>query len=94
MADDVVHPATLPDQEVTPDQASGILGLARPLVVHRMDVGDLPFRTVGGDRRARLGDVLALKKRLDAQRASTDALVEDTEDLNPHPWPIGRHCAS
>ena len=45
------------DREVSPNEAAAILGMSRPLVVHRMDVGDLPFRYVGKHRRAKLRDV-------------------------------------
>jgi len=69
------------DQEVTPSEAAVILGMSRPLVVHRMEVGDLPFRFVGKHRRAKLRDVLALKDTLDRQQAALDALAEDTESL-------------
>jgi|TARA_A100001391_G_scaffold65878_5_gene41514 hypothetical protein len=69
------------DQELSPTEASAILGVSRPLVVHRMDIGDLPFRYVGKHRRALLKDVLALKARLDERQKALDALAEDTEDL-------------
>lgn len=69
------------DQELSPNDAASILGVSRPLVVHRMDVGDLPFRYVGKHRRAALRDVLALKARIDAQRAAMEALADDAEDL-------------
>jgi len=69
------------DQELSPTDASAILGISRPLVVHRMDIGDLPFRYVGKHRRALLKDVLALKTKLDAQRSAMEALAEDAEDL-------------
>jgi excisionase family DNA binding protein len=69
------------DQELTPNEAAAILGISRPLVVHRMDVGDLPFRYVGKHRRTKLKDVLALKARIDAQQAALDALAENTELL-------------
>jgi hypothetical protein len=69
------------DQEISPNDAADVLGISRPLVVHRMDVGDLPFRYVGKHRRARLKDVLALKARLDTQQAAMEALAEDAEDL-------------
>jgi hypothetical protein len=69
------------DQELSPNDAAGILGISRPLVVHRMDIGDLPFRYVGKHRRARLKDVLALKARIDAQQATMRALADDAEDL-------------
>lgn len=69
------------DQELSPTEASAILGISRPLVVLRMDRGDLPFRYVGKHRRALLKDVLALKSRLDTRQVAMDALADDTEDL-------------
>lgn len=69
------------DQELSPNNAADILGISRPLIVHRMDVGDLPFRYVGKHRRAKLKDVLALKRRIEAQQAAMEALAEDAEDL-------------
>ena len=73
------------EQELSPTEASTILGISRPLVVLRMDRGDLPFRYVGKHRRASLKDVLALKAQLDIRQKALDALAEDTEDL------IGNH---
>lgn len=70
------------DQELTPNDAAAILGVSRPLVVHRMDAGDLPFRYVGKHRRATLKNVLALKTKMDAQRAAMEALAIDAEELN------------
>lgn len=69
------------DQELSPNDAASILGVSRPLVVHRMDVGDLPFRYVGKHRRTTLKDVLGLKTKIDAQRAAMKALADDAEDL-------------
>lgn len=69
------------DQELSPNDAAEILGISRPLVVHRMDLGDLPFRYVGKHRRTKLMDVLALKAKMDAQRQTMEALAEDAEDL-------------
>ena len=69
------------DQELSPNDAADILGISRPLVVHRMDGGDLPFRYVGKHRRTKLKDVLALKIRIDAQQAAMETLADDAEDL-------------
>lgn len=69
------------DQELSPMDASTILGMSRPMVVLRMDSGDLPFRYVGKHRRALLKDVLALKAELDVQRKAMKDLAADTEDL-------------
>jgi len=69
------------DRELSPNEAAAVLGISRPLVVHRMDVGDLRFRYVGKHRRAKLKDVLTLKAKIDAQRTAMEALAEDAEDL-------------
>jgi hypothetical protein len=69
------------DQELSPNDAADILGISRPLVVHRMDIGDLPFRYVGKHRRTKLKDVLALKAKIDVQQAAMEALAEDAEIL-------------
>jgi hypothetical protein len=69
------------DQELSPNEAASILGISRPLVVHRMDIGDLPFRYVGKHRRTKLKDVLTLKTKIDARQAALDALAENTETL-------------
>src|SRR5215470_6750134 len=41
--------------------------MSRPLVVHRMNVGDPTFRYMGKHRRTTLREVLALKARIDAR---------------------------
>jgi hypothetical protein len=69
------------DDEVDLDRASTILGMPRSLVVHRMDVGDLPCRLVGKHRRAKLKDVLALKRLVDNQQMALNALAAETEKL-------------
>lgn len=69
------------DQELSPTEASAILGISRPLVVLRMDRGDLPFRYVGKHRRALLKDVLALKAKLDVRQKAMEDLAADAEDL-------------
>jgi hypothetical protein len=66
------------DQELTPNEAAAILGMSRPLVVHRMEIRDLPFRDVAKHRRVKLKDVLALKQRIDETQAAVDALAEGT----------------
>ncbi|MDI4238735.1 DNA-binding protein [Bradyrhizobium sp. Arg237L] len=69
------------DQELSPNDAADVLGISRPLVVHHMDAGNLPFRYVGKHRRTKLKDVLSLKARTDAQRSAMEALADDAEDL-------------
>ena len=72
------------DAEISPEDAAAILGVSRPLVRRRMDVGDLPFRRGGAHRRVRLADVLELKRREAPVRTALEALRADTEDLMAH----------
>ena len=72
------------DAEISPEDAAAILGVSRPLVRRRMDVGDLPFRRVGAHRRIRLADVLEAKRKEASVRAALEELRADTEDLMAH----------
>ena len=69
------------DAEVSPEDAAAILGISRPLVRRRMDVGILPFRRVGAHRRLRLSDVLELKRRETSVRSTLEELRADTDEL-------------
>lgn len=76
--------------EMSPNEAGRILGLSRPLVVRRMEIGDLPFHYVGAHRRCTLQDVLKLKARIDAQnRLMTEVYqdFEEIEDIEAEPAP-------
>lgn len=49
------------DRELSPADAGKILGISRPMVVRKMDAGDLPFRYEGKHRRCKLEHVLQIK---------------------------------
>jgi excisionase family DNA binding protein len=49
------------DKELSPADAGKILGISRPMVVRKMDAGELPFRYQGKHRRCKLADVLQIK---------------------------------
>ena len=72
------------DAEISPEDAATILGVSRPLVRRRMEVGDLPFRRVGAHRRIRLADVLEAKRKEASVRAALEELRADTEVLMAH----------
>jgi len=72
------------DAEISPEDAAAILGISRPLVRRRMDIGDLPFRRVGAHRRVRLADVLEIRRKEAPARAALEELRADTEDLMAH----------
>ena len=69
------------DTEPTTQKAADILGVSRPFVVKEIKENRLPARNVGTRRRITLGDVLAYKKRSDAnrQRALDDLAKLDQE---------------
>ena len=69
------------DAEISPEDAAVILGISRPLVRRRMELGKLPFRYVGSHRRLRLADVLELKHTEAPMRRALDDLQADTDDL-------------
>jgi hypothetical protein len=72
------------DRELSPEAAGKILGVSRPLIVRRMDSGQLPFRYEGKHRRCKLEDVLRLKAAEEKQTASFQALAK-TDDVRPLP---------
>lgn len=77
------------EMELSPEDASKILGISRPLVYQRMDAGKLPYREVGTHRRVSLDDVVRLKEAEDRRRIFTAALGADTEELEAnHAQPI------
>jgi excisionase family DNA binding protein len=72
------------DAEISPEDAAVILGVSRPLIRRRMDVGDLPYRRIGAHRRVRLADVLEIRRKEAPARAALEELRVDTEDLMAH----------
>lgn len=50
------------DPELTPEQASDLLGMSRPTVVQRIKSGELPARMVGAHHRIRMSEALAFKR--------------------------------
>ena len=69
--------------ELSTEQAAEILNVSRPFVAKLVDEGKLPARKVGRNRRIRLEDLLAYKKRDDAAREKALAeLAAMSQDLD------------
>jgi excisionase family DNA binding protein len=52
------------DNEVSTEQAAGILNVSRPFVVKLLETGAIPFKKVGSHRRILLRDVEAYHKEM------------------------------
>ncbi|MDD1528926.1 hypothetical protein C7U92_16375 [Bradyrhizobium sp. WBOS7] len=59
------------DPEVTPEQASDLLGISRPTVVQRIKQGDLNARMVGAHHRIRMSDLIAFRQN-EAEKTKTE----------------------
>ena len=66
------------DRELSPADAGKILGISRPMVVRKMEAGELPFRYEGKHRRCKLEHVLRIKAS-EERRPSGRQSIPDQE---------------
>lgn len=62
------------DPEVTPEQASDLLGISRPTVVQRIKRGELKASMVGAHHRILMSSLIAFRRR-EIERAAADFKV-------------------
>jgi excisionase family DNA binding protein len=69
------------DPELSPEEASDVLGMSRPMVVQRIRFGDLAARKVGAHHRIKTSDLFAFQAREAERNAALAEFGETTDEL-------------
>lgn len=69
------------DPELSPEDASDLLGISRPMVVQRIKCGDLKARMVGAHHRIKMSDLLVFRERETERDAALAEFSEITDEM-------------
>ena len=69
-------------QDLTTQQAAGLLGVSRPFFVKLLESGKIPYHLIGTHRRVYLKDLMAYKEHRDRERRDAlDQMAREAEEL-------------
>src|SRR5579863_9981887 len=69
-------------QDLTTQQAAGLLGVSRPFFVKLLESGKIPYHLTGTHRRVYLKDLMTYKEHRDRERRDTlDQMAQEAEEL-------------